>query len=391
MNIHEYQAKALLSDYGIAVPRGTVARSAAEAEAAARSLGGSAWAIKAQIHAGGRGKAGGVKLAESLDQVNGAAAELLGRRLVTYQTGAEGKQVKQVYVEEACRIERELYMAALVDRSRGRVALIAAAEGGEDIEQMAATAPDKILRLVVDPQSGLAEAEAADLAAKLDLGGAQAEAAVALMAALYDAFVECDASLIEINPLGLTADGRLIALDVKMSFDGNALFRHPIISNMRDEDEVDPSELEAARYEINYVKLDGDIGCMVNGAGLALATLDLIKDRGGNPADFMDIRPAASREQVAKGFTMLLRNPKVKAILVNVYGGGILRCDTIGEGIAMAVAREGLKVPLILRAAGTNMEICKKTLRAQAVPVTFARDMAEAAELAVRAVKRQAA
>ncbi|MGF1610858.1 MAG: ADP-forming succinate--CoA ligase subunit beta [Kiloniellales bacterium] len=391
MNIHEYQAKALLKDYGIAVPSGAVARSAAEAESAARALAGQAWAIKAQIHAGGRGKAGGVKLAESLDQVREAAAELLGRRLVTYQTGAEGKQVKQVYVEEACVVARELYLAALVDRSRGRVALIAAAEGGEDIEQLAATTPDRILRLVVDPQSGLSQSDAAGFAARLGLTGQQAEAAVTLITGLYRAFVDCDASLIEINPLGLTRDGKLIALDVKMSLDDNALFRHPKIATLRDEDEVDPSELEAARYEINYVKLDGEIGCMVNGAGLALATLDLIKDRGGNPADFMDIRPAASREQVAKGFTMLLRNPKVKAILVNVYGGGILRCDTIAEGIAAAVAREGLKVPLIVRAAGTNNEICKKTLRAQAVPVTFARDMAEAAELAVRAVKREAA
>ena len=391
MNIHEYQAKALLRDYGIRAPAGSVVRSAAEAEAAARELGGEGWVVKAQIHAGGRGKAGGVRLVKRPHEVRAAAEELLGTRLVTYQTGAEGKPVRQVYVEQACPVARELYLAALVDRSLGRVAIIASDAGGEDIEQTAAASPDKILKLAVDPAAGLPDAEAAALAAPLGLKGDTATAAAGFIAGLYQAFVEKDASLIEINPMGVTAEGELLALDVKMRFDGNALYRHPELETLRDEDEVDPSELEADRHEINYVKLDGSIGCLVNGAGLAMATLDLIKDRGGAPADFMDIRPAANREQVAMGVSMLLRNPKVKAILVNVYGGGILRCDTIGEGIALAVAKDGLKVPLIVRAAGTNMEICKKTLVAQGVPVTFARDMAEAADLAVRAVKQEAA
>jgi len=391
MNIHEYQAKALLKDYGIRAPSGAVARSAAEAESAAKELGGEGWVVKAQIHAGGRGKAGGVRLVKRPHEVRAAAEELLGTRLVTYQTGAEGKAVRQVYVEQACPVARELYLAALVDRSLGRVAIIASDAGGEDIEQTAAATPDKILKIVVDPVEGLSEAEAAELAAKLGLKGASATAASSFIAGIYQAFIEKDASLIEINPMGVTADGELLALDVKMSFDGNALYRHPELETLRDEDEVDPSELEADRYEINYVKLDGNIGCLVNGAGLAMATLDLIKDRGGAPADFMDVRPAANREQVAMGVSMLLRNPKVKAILVNVYGGGILRCDTIGEGIALAVAKDGLNVPLIVRAAGTNMEICKKTLIAQGVPVTFARDMAEAADLTVRAVKQEAA
>ena len=391
MNIHEYQAKALLRDYGIHAPAGAVARSAAEAEAAAQKLGGEGWVVKAQIHAGGRGKAGGVRLVKSLPEVRAAAEELLGTRLVTYQTGTEGKPVRQVYVEQACPVARELYLAALVDRSLGRVAIIASDAGGEDIEQTAEATPDKILKLVIDPTEGLSEENAADLAAKLGLKGTSAAAATSFIAGIYRAFLEKDAALIEINPMGVTADGDLLALDVKMSFDGNALYRHPELESLRDEDEVDPSELEADRYEINYVKLDGNIGCLVNGAGLAMATLDLIKDRGGAPADFMDIRPAANREQVAMGVSMLLRNPKVKAILVNVYGGGILRCDTIGEGIALAVAKDGLTVPLIVRAAGTNMEICKKTLIAQGVPVTFARDMAEAADLAVRVVKQEAA
>ncbi|MFQ5775101.1 MAG: ADP-forming succinate--CoA ligase subunit beta [Kiloniellaceae bacterium] len=391
MYVHEYQAKELLRRYGVRTPRGAVARSPAEAEAVARDLRGSPCMVKAQIHAGGRGKAGGVRMVRSIDQAKAAATEMLGSSLVTYQTGAEGKRVKAVYVEERIEAARELYLAALVDRGAGRVALLASAAGGEDIEEAAAQDPSMLHRLVVDPAVGLPRDGAHGLAAELGVHGAAAEAAAEIMAGVYTAFVELDASLIEINPLAVTEAGELLAVDVKMGFDDNALFRHPEVAALRDEDEVDPAELEAARYEINYVKLDGDIGCMVNGAGLALATVDLIKQCGGEPADFMDVRPVATRQQVATGFRMILRNPKVKAILVNIYGGGILRCDTIAEGIAAAVRETGLGAPLIVRAAGTNMEIAKKTLIGQAIPAVFADDMAEAARKAVEAAKRAAA
>ena len=389
MNIHEYQAKEILASYGVAAPEGRVARTVEQAVQAARELGGAGWMVKAQIHAGGRGKAGGVRRAISPSAVEAAARELLGSRLVTYQTGSAGKSVKQVYVEQACDVERELYLAVLVDRTAGRVALIGAGQGGEDIEERAARQPDTIERLLVDPLADLVEADVAAFVAKLGLEGAPA--APAAVSGIYRAFLDTDASLIEINPLGLTKDGRLLALDVKMSFDDNALFRHPEVETLRDQEEVDPSELEAQRYELNYVKLDGNIGCMVNGAGLALATLDLLEQCGGEPADFMDVRPVATREQIATGFEMITANPAVKAILVNIYGGGILRCDTIAEGIGLAVRRRGLEVPLIVRAAGTNSEICNKTLQSQGVKVTFAGNMAEAARLAVQAVTQEAA
>ncbi len=385
MDIHEFQAKDLLQRYGLRTPRGGLARSIDEAGARARELRGSACVVKAQILAGGRGKAGGIKLARSVEAVEGMAAELLGSTLVTAQTGPGGKPVKAVYVEEKIEAAREMYLAVLVDRGAGRVAFLGAAEGGEDIEETAAREAGKLKRLIIDPNTGLVADEARAFAASLDLAGEPAKAAADLMAGLYEAFVELDASLIEINPLVLTEAGDLLAVDVKMSFDDNALFRHPQIAELRDREEDDPGEVEAARYEINYVRLDGDIGCMVNGAGLALATIDLIKQRGGRPADFMDVRPVVTRQQVATGFKMILRNPKVKAILVNMYGGGILRCDTIAEGIAAAVKEAGLKVPLVVRAAGTNMEIARKILTGQAIPAIFADDMAEAAERAVAA------
>ncbi len=391
MNIHEYQAKDLLKAYGIAAPPGAVAETAEAAEAATRELGGNRWAVKAQVHAGGRGKAGGIKLVASPEAAREAAAALLGSRLVTSQTGAEGKVVRRVYVEQATENVRELYLAALVDRSVGRVALIAAEEGGEDIEAVAARDPAKLHKLVIDPTAGFRDRPARELAGQLGLLGAQAEAAVQIMSGLYQAFLDQDASLIEINPLVATNDGLLRALDIKMIVDDNALFRHPKLEQLRDQEEVDPAELEAQRFELNYVKLDGNIGCMVNGAGLALATIDLLKQRGGDPADFMDVRPTANRDQVATGFKMLLDNPKVKAILVNVYGGGILRCDTVAEGIAAASREVGLRVPVIVRAAGTNMEMCQKILVGQGIPVSFARNMAEAAEMVVAAAKRGAA
>ncbi|MDH3597776.1 MAG: ADP-forming succinate--CoA ligase subunit beta, partial [Rhodospirillales bacterium] len=379
MKIHEYQAKQLLREFGLPVPDGTVAETADAAKAAARSLGGTRWVVKAQVHAGGRGKAGGIRLVDSHDEVREVAERLLGTRLVTSQTGPEGKAVKHVYIEQACDVARECYLALLVDRSVGRVAFMASKAGGTDIEDAAARAPDKIVRATIDPVKGLEVAQAARLAADLGLDGALEADAVELLTGLYAAFTGTDASLIEINPLAVTTDGALRALDVKMSLDDNALFRHPELEALRDEDEVDPSELEAKRFELNYVRLDGNIGVMVNGAGLALATVDILKQHGGAPADFMDVRPVATRDQIATGFEMLLTNPKVKAILVNIYGGGILRCDTVAEGVAAACRDIGLGVPLVVRAAGTNMEMCRKILVGQGIAVTFAEDMAEAA------------
>jgi len=391
MYVHEFQAKQLLSGYGVLVPRGALARNPEAARDAAQEIGGDAWAVKAQILAGGRGKAGGIKIAESLEAVAAASRELLGTTLVTEQTGAAGRKIASVYVEERVAVARELYLATLVDRASGRVAFLTSAEGGEDIEEAVAGDPARIDKLVVDPATGPDDADLRKAAAGLGLDGAAAEAAVALMAGLYKAFLELDASLIEINPLALTETGDLRAIDVKLNLDDNALFRHPELEALRDPDDLDPTEMEAARYEINYVKLGGDIGCMVNGAGLALATLDAIARAGGAAADFMDVRPVATREQIATGFRLVLNNPKVKTILVNVFGGGILRCDTMAEGIAAAVRAHGLEVPLIVRAAGTNMEIAKKVLVGQGIPVTFADDMAEAAEMAVRAAKSGAA
>jgi len=391
MYVHEFQAKQLLSGYGVLVPRGALARNPEAARDAAQEIGGDAWAVKAQILAGGRGKAGGIKIAESLEAVAAASRALLGTTLVTEQTGAAGRKIASVYVEERVAAARELYLATLVDRASGRVAFLTSAEGGEDIEEAVAGDPARIDKLVIDPATGPDDADLRKAAAGLGLDGAAAEAAVALMAGLYKAFLELDASLIEINPLALTETGDLRAVDVKLNLDDNALFRHPELEALRDPDDLDPTEMEAARYEINYVKLSGDIGCMVNGAGLALATLDAIGRAGGAAADFMDVRPVATREQIATGFRLVLNNPKVKTILVNVFGGGILRCDTMAEGIAAAVRAHGLEVPLIVRAAGTNMEIAKKVLVGQGIPVTFADDMDEAAEMAVRAAKSGAA
>jgi succinyl-CoA synthetase beta subunit len=391
MYVHEFQAKQLLSGYGVLVPRGALARNPEAARDAAQEIGGDAWAVKAQILAGGRGKAGGIKIAESFEAVAAASRALLGTTLVTEQTGAAGRKIASVYVEERVAAARELYLATLVDRASGRVAFLTSAEGGEDIEEAVAGDPARIDKLVIDPATGPDDADLRKAAAGLGLDGAAAEAAVALMAGLYKAFLELDASLIEINPLVLTETGDLRAVDVKLNLDDNALFRHPELEALRDPDDLDPTEMEAARYEINYVKLGGDIGCMVNGAGLALATLDAIGRAGGAAADFMDVRPVATREQIATGFRLVLNNPKVKTILVNVFGGGILRCDTMAEGIAAAVRAHGLEVPLIVRAAGTNMEIAKKALVGQGIPVTFADDMDEAAEMAVRAAKSGAA
>jgi succinyl-CoA synthetase beta subunit len=396
MNLHEYQAKDLLRRHGVKSPEGRLARSADEAVEAARALAkvpgdGGRWAAKAQIHAGLRQDAGGVKFCDSAEAVGEAAAALLGSRLVTPQTGAKGKLVRSVYIEQAVAYERELYLAALVNRSAGRVAIIAAAEGGNDIEARLAAAPEKMLSLDIDPDSGVDAGEAKHLAEGLGLSGAAADQLIAVMRALDKAFTAYDASLIEINPLAVTKDGDLLALDVKMVLDDNAQFRHADLAELRDEEEVDPAELEAQRYNLNYVHLEGNIGVMVNGAGLALATVDLLKEQGGEPADFMDVRPEATRAQITHGFKLLLRNPAIDAILVHIYGGGILRCDTVAEGVAAACREEGLRVPLIVRAAGTNGELARKILMSQGVPVTFAQTLGQAAAKVVEVAGRRAA
>jgi succinyl-CoA synthetase beta subunit len=390
MNLHEHQAKALLRDYGIPMPSGALAKTAAEAAAAAKALGGTSWAVKAQIHAGLRQKAGGVRVVSAPEEVAQVAEALLGTRLVTPQTGAKGKLVKSVYVEQAAGYARQLYLALLVDRSADRVAFIAAGEGGDDIEARLSADPGQMRRLVVDPAAGIDAPAALAFARDLGLADGQDREAAQVMEAAYRAFMDLDASLIEFNPLVVTDEGRLLALDAKMVLDDNALFRHQELESLRDEDELDSSEMEARRFELNYVQLEGDIGVMVNGAGLALATVDLLKQHGGEPADFMDIRPEASREQVAGGFRLLLANPRVKAILVNIYGGGILRCDTVAEGIGSACREAGLRVPLIVRAAGTNGELARKVLVSQGISVSFADTMGEAAAQAARAARGRA-
>jgi len=388
MYVYEHQAKEILSGFAVPFARGAVAASAEAAEAAAREVDGRGCVVKAQILAGGRGRAGGVRTAKDPATARAAAEALLGSRLTTAQTGPEGQRVKTIYVEELVDASRSLYLGLLIDRSAGRVAVIASAEGGEDIEERVADDPGILHRMLVDPRAGPDTAEAQRLAQGLRLEGAVVDAFVGLVDSLYRAFVELDANLIEINPLAVLPDGALVAVDVKMGFDDNALFRHPEIKALRDEDEIDPVEIEAARYEVNYVKLDGDIGCVVSGAGLALATLDLIHKAGGKPADFMDVRPVASREQIATAFGLILRNHNVRAILVNMFGGGILRCDTMAEGIAAAVREIGLNVPLIVRAAGTNHDIAAKVLVSQGIPVTFETDMGAAARNAVAAARR---
>ena len=387
MNLHEHQAKALLRSYGIPMTDGVNVETPAEAALAADNLGGAAWAVKAQIHAGLRQKAGGVRLVHSSEEVRKAAAELLGSRLVTAQTGPDGKTVKSVYIERAVDFDRAVYLAALVDRTAGRVGFIAARDGGDDIEDLVAGDPSRLLRLIVDPDQGIDRDAALALAKRLGLGDVQARQALEIMAATYKAFFDLDASLIEFNPLVVATDGDLLALDAKIVLDDNALFRHQDLEALRDEDEVDPSELDAKRFELNYVKLSGNIGVMVNGAGLALSTIDLLKEQGGEPADFMDIRSEATREQIAGGFGLLLRNPKVEAILVNIYGGGILRCDTVAEGIGTACREATLTVPLIVRAAGTNGDLARKILMAQGIPVEFADTVGEAVVKAVRAAQ----
>jgi len=386
MDIHEYQAKELLTKFGVAVPRGGVAYTAAEAVEVARRLGGGVWVVKAQIHAGGRGKAGGVKLARSEDEVAAAAGAMLGRKLVTHQTGPEGREVKRVYVEEGCDIARELYLGVLIDRDTGRVTLVASTEGGVEIEEVAAHSPERILRVAIDPASGIQPYHARNVAFGLGLEGGQLATAVKFVTGIYRAFCECDASVAEINPLVVTGSGELLALDAKMGFDDNALFRHPDIAALRDEDEEDPTELEAGKHGLHYLKLDGNIGCMVNGAGLAMATMDIIKLHGAGPANFLDVGGGATRERVATAFKLILSDPNVEGILVNIFGG-IMRCDVIAEGVVGAAREVNLHVPLVVRLEGTNVDLGKQILQQSGLPIVTGDNLVDAAEKVVAAVK----
>jgi succinyl-CoA synthetase beta subunit len=389
MNIHEYQAKELLSEYGVAVPEGGVAYTADEAVKAAEALGGSVWVVKAQIHAGGRGKGGGVKIVKSIDEVRSAAQDMIGMNLVTPQTGSGGREVKRVYVEQGCDIAREHYLGMLVDRATSRITVMASTEGGMEIEQVAADTPEKILTIAIDPVTGLRSYHAREIAYGLGFEGDQIGKAVVFIDAMYRAFVDLDASIVEINPLVVTGDGDIMALDAKMNFDDNALFRHKDVAELRDEDEEDPMELEAAKHDLNYIKLDGNIGCMVNGAGLAMATMDIIKLYGGDPANFLDVGGGATRERVTTAFKLILSDPNVEGILVNIFGG-IMRCDVIAEGVVAAAREVSLNVPLVVRLAGTNVELGKKILADSGLPIVSGDTLVDAAENIVKVVREAA-
>jgi succinyl-CoA synthetase beta subunit len=389
MNIHEYQAKALLKDYGVAVLRGQVAYTSEDAEAAARELGGPTWVVKAQIHAGGRGKGGGVKLARSVEEVRQLAGQMLGMTLVTHQTGPVGRQVRRVYVEDGCEIARELYLGVVIDRAAARVTFMASTEGGVEIEEVAARTPDKIIKVAIDPATGFQPFHGRQIAFGLGLEGKQVSKAVGFIRGLYRAFIELDASLVEINPLVVTAAGDLVALDAKMNFDSNALYRQPRVLELRDLDEEDPHEIEASRHELNYIKLDGNIGCMVNGAGLAMATMDIIKLYGGAPANFLDVGGGATKERVTAAFKLLLSDPKVEGVLINIFGG-IMRCDVIAEGVVAAAREVNLGVPLVVRLEGTNVELGKQILSESRLAITAASDLADAADKVVAAVGKAA-
>jgi succinyl-CoA synthetase beta subunit len=383
MNIHEYQAKAVLSKYGVAVPRGKVADTPQEAEDIAKEFG-TAVVVKAQIHAGGRGKGGGVKFAKTHDEAREYAKQIIGMNLVTHQTGPQGKKVNRVLVEQAGKIKRELYLGLVIDRAVSRVVMMASTEGGMEIETVAAKTPEKILKEWIDPAVGLLPFQARKLAFGLGIPAELTGKAVKFMTALYGAFVDTDCSLAEINPLVLTEDGDIVALDAKMNFDGNGLFRHKDIQALRDFDEEDPTETEASKFDLTYISLDGNIGCMVNGAGLAMATMDMIKHCGGNPANFLDVGGGANAEQVTNAFRLILSDPKVKAILVNIFGG-IMRCDVIAEGVVTAAKTLGLSVPLVVRLEGTNVEKGKEILAASKLNIISATDMADAAKKVVAA------
>jgi succinyl-CoA synthetase beta subunit len=386
MNIHEYQAKAVLREFGVAVPRGVPAFTVEEAVKAAHDLGGPVWVVKAQIHAGGRGKAGGVKVVKSIEDVRREAQRLIGSTLVTHQTGPHGKVVNRLYVEEGSAIDREFYLSALVDRETSRVAFVVSTEGGMDIEEVARTHPEKILTFSVDPATGLMPHHGRHAAQALGLSGDLARQAGALLAKLYEAFVAKDMSLLEINPLVVTKGGQLICLDAKIGFDDNALYRHADVSALHDLTEEDDKEIEASKYDLNYIALDGTIGCMVNGAGLAMATMDIIKLYGEAPANFLDVGGGASREKVAAAFKIITADHNVKGILVNIFGG-IMRCDIIAEGVVAAVKEVGLQVPLVVRLEGTNVELGKKIIADSKLNVVSADDLDDAAQKIVKAVK----
>ena len=386
MKIHEYQAKEVLRKFGVPTPRGVPCFSVEDAVQAGRTLGGRVWVVKAQIHAGGRGKGGGVKIARTPEELRAHAAAILGMQLVTHQTGPGGQKVRRLLIEEGADIRKEYYVGMVVDRVSQRVALMASSEGGMDIEEVAQKTPDKIHKLAIDPGTGLTEAQASSIARQIGIPEqANAEAAT-LLQALYRAFDETDASLAEINPLILTGDGRVVALDAKMNFDDNALFRHPDIAALRDIDEEDPAEVEASKHDLNYIQLEGNIGCLVNGAGLAMATMDIIKVYGGSPANFLDVGGSATTERVVEAFKIMLRNPELKAILVNIFGG-IMKCDVIAGALVEAARQVSLKVPLVVRLEGTNVDLGKKILADSGLATIPASGMADAAEKVVRAAK----
>ncbi len=395
MNIHEYQGKELLSRYGVTVLKGSVAYTVDEAVKAAEELGGPVYVVKSQIHAGGRGAgrfqdnpdgAGGVRVVKSVDDVRASAAEMLGHILVTKQTGPAGKEVKRLYIEDGCDIARELYLGMLLDRETSRLIMMASTEGGMEIEEVAHATPEKILKVSIDPATGMMPYHARKLAFGLGLEGKQVGSAVKLMLAMYKAFTELDCSIVEINPLVVTGDGDVVALDAKVNFDDNALYRHKNVMELRDEDEEDPMELEAAQHELNYIKLDGNIGCMVNGAGLAMGTMDIIKLYGGDPANFLDVGGGATKERVTKAFKIILSDPNVEGILVNIFGG-IMRCDVIAEGVVAAAREVSLNVPLVVRLEGTNVDQGNKILADSGLPIISGDDLGDAAEKIVKAVK----
>jgi succinyl-CoA synthetase beta subunit len=386
MKIHEYQGKEILRQFDVPVPRGYPAFTVQEAAEAAQKLGGPVWVVKAQIHAGGRGKGGGVKLARSMDDLQTLAGQILGMQLVTHQTGPEGQKVRRLYIEEGADIRKEYYVSLVTDRQSQKVAFIASSEGGMDIEEVAHSTPEKIITEVIDPLTGLGAAQAEKIARAIGLADVSIAQAVTLFQNLYRCYMETDASLVEINPLNCDSNGKLIALDAKFNFDSNALFRHPEIVAYRDLDEEDPAEVEASKFDLAYISLDGNIGCLVNGAGLAMATMDTIKLFGGEPANFLDVGGGATAEKVTEAFKIMLKNPEVKGILVNIFGG-IMKCDTIAEGVITACKAVNLSVPLVVRMKGTNEDLGKKMLAESGLPIIAADTMAEAATAIVNAVK----
>jgi succinyl-CoA synthetase beta subunit len=386
LKIHEYQGKQIFREYGVPTPRGFPAMSVEEALEAAKKLGGKVWVVKAQIHAGGRGKGGGVKVAKSLDEVRARASEILGMQLVTHQTGPQGQKVRRLLIEEGADIRKELYAGMVVDRGTQKVVLMASSEGGMDIEEVAARTPEKIRKVTIDPVQGLSDADADEISLAIGIPRSALAQGRTVFEGLYKCFDATDASLAEINPLIITGDERVVALDAKLTFDDNALFRHPDIQALRDLDEEDPLEVEASKYELSYISLDGEIACLVNGAGLAMATMDTIKLYGGEPANFLDVGGSATAEKVTAAFKIMLSNRKVKAILVNIFGG-IMKCDTIANGVVTAAREVKLALPLVVRMKGTNEELGKKILRDSGLPIISADNMGEAADKAVAAVK----